>query len=147
VRQRPLDPRRVKTLRSYSVNDIVALYGVHPHTVRLWPKSELAATDDRRPTLVRGLELHHFVRAKRMARKRPCLPGTLYCVKYREPRHPALNMAELRKLSATTGDLQGFCPACESMMHRRVSLARLVAIRDGLDVSPTQQQERLAEGP
>jgi transposase-like protein len=30
VQRRALDPRRVKSLRSYSVNDIVDLFGVHP---------------------------------------------------------------------------------------------------------------------
>jgi hypothetical protein len=145
--RRPLDPRRVKTLRAYSVNDIVDLFGVHPHTVRLWLKSGLAAIDNRRPTLILGTELHRFVTAKRTARKRSCPPGTIYCMKCREPRRPAGNMADLRQLSATTGDLEGICPVCDSMMHRRVSLARLEAIRGGLDLSSTEQQWRLGESP
>jgi hypothetical protein len=120
VRRRALDPRRVKTLRSYTVNDIVNLYGVYPHTVRHWLKSGLTATDRHRPTLVLGIELHRFVSAKRTARKKPCPPGTIYCMKCREPRCPAGDMADLRQLSTTTGDLEGICPACESMMHRRV---------------------------
>jgi hypothetical protein len=146
VRHRPLDPRRVKTLRSYSVNDIVGLYGVHPHTVRIWLKSGLVPIDSRRPTLILGTELHRFVTAKRTARKRSCPPGTIYCMKCREPRRPAGNVADLRHLSPTTGDLQGICPACESMMHRRVNLAGLEAIRGGIDVASTDEQGRIREG-
>lgn len=146
MRRRPLDPRRVKTLRSYTVNEIADLFGIHPHTVRLWLKAGLAAIDGHRPMLILGRELHRFVTAKRAVRKRSCPPGTIYCMKCREPRRPALNMAELRPLSATTGDLQGICPACDCMMHRRVSLLTFETIRGGLDVARTDQQGRIGEG-
>ena len=147
MQNRALDPRRVKTLRSYSVNDIVDLFGMHPHTVRLWLKSGLAALDGHRPTLVLGVELRRFVAAKRATRKRSCPPGTIFCMKCREPRRPAGNMADLRHLSPTTGDLQGICPACTCMMHRRVSLPSFEAIRGGLDVAVTNAEGRLRESP
>lgn len=142
---RPLDPRRVKRLRTYSVNQIVDLFSLHSHTVRNWFKSGLAPMDGRRPALVLGRELHRFLTAKRMARKRPCRPGTIYCVKCREPRRPDGNVADLRLLSATTGDLEAICPACGKMMHRRVSLARLEAVRGGIDIAITDQQGRIRE--
>lgn len=146
VRRRPLDPRRIKTLRSYTVNEIVDLLGVHPHTVRLWLKSGLTSIDARRPTLILGRELHRFITAKRKARRRSCPPGTIFCMKCREPRRPDGNVADLHPLSVTTGDLEGTCTVCDRMMHRRVNLLTFEAIRGGLDVAITDQQGRLAEG-
>jgi hypothetical protein len=143
---RSLDSRRVKKLRSYTVNEISDLLGHHPHTVRNWLHSGLAAIDGRRPTVVRGTELHRFLDAKRTVRKRPCPPGTIYCMKCREPRRPDGNVADLRPLSAGTGNLEGICPACGKMMNRRVSLAHLEAIRGGLDIAITDQQGRIREG-
>jgi hypothetical protein len=143
---RSTDPRRVKKLRSYSVSEISDLLGHHPHTVRNWLHSGLAAIDGRRPTVVRGAELQRFLYAKRNVRKTSCPPGTIYCVKCREPRRPHGNVADLRPLSASTGNLEGICPACGKMMNRRVSLARLEAVRGDLDIAVTDQQGRIREG-
>ena len=141
-----LDPRRVKKLRSYTVNEISNLLGHHPHTVRNWLHSGLTAIDGRRPIVVRGEELQRFLQAKRTVRKRPCPPGTIYCVKCREPRRPDGNVADLRPLSSRTGNLEGICPACGKMMNRCVSLARLETIRGGLDIAVTDPQGRIGEG-
>jgi len=139
--------RLVKELRTYTVAEIAEVLGVHRNTVRHWLKTGLTALADGRPTLVRGAELKRFLAAKRSRRKRPCGPGTIYCMKCREPRRPGGDMAEYHALSATSGDLVGICPDCSSMMYRRVSLSALPQISAGLDVTATQDESRLGERP
>ena len=139
--------RLVKELRTYTVAEIAEVLGTHRNTVRQWLKVGLTALADGRPTLVRGVELRRFLAAKRSRRKRTCPPGTIYCMKCREPRRPGGDMAEYRPLTATSGDLVGICPDCTTMMYRRVSLAALPSISAGLDVTHTQAESRLEECP
>ncbi len=47
-------------------------------------------------------------------------------------------MTELHALTATAGNLIGICPCCESMMYRRVNLAKLEQIRGNLDITVPQ---------
>ncbi len=137
---------RIKRLRTYTVGQIAETLAAHQHTVRLWLTAGLEAIDRKRPTLVRGEELIRFIAAKRAVRKRTCPPGTIFCVKCREPRRPRADMAELRELSTTTGDLSAICPVCHSMMHRRVNLGAMAGVWSGITVITTHPEQRIGEG-
>lgn len=126
--------------------EIAETLAIHRHTVRNWLKAGLAAIDDSRPTLVLGSELKRFLASRRAVRKRRCPPGTIYCVRCREPRRPAGGWVDLRPITATTGDLTGMCPDCEATMFRRVSLASLPAVCADLDVTTTDRESRIGEG-
>jgi len=52
-------------------------------------------------------------------------------------------MAEYQPVTAAFGNLVGICPTCESMMYRRVNLAKLEQVRGKLDVTMPDAQERL----
>ena len=56
-------------------------------------------------------------------------------------------MADCRPSTATLGDLIAICPACETLMHRRVSLAKLGPIRDILDITMLQALPHIVESP
>ena len=128
--------RLAKIHRNYSVPEAARLLGVHRNTVREWIRRGLATTDGRRPLLILGSELAAFLLARRQRNKRPCLPGQMYCVRCRMPREPAGGMAEYQSVTATMGSLVGICPVCETIIYRRVSLAKLAVARGTLDVSP-----------
>jgi hypothetical protein len=134
-RGRRPDYRLAKTHRSYTVEEIADLFGVHENTVRAWLARGLPTIDDVRPALIHGAELRKFLRDERTQRKQPCGPGEMYCVKCRAVQRPALAMAEYVPFSPTSGNLEAICPACERMMNRRVSRAFLEEIAAGLDVS------------
>jgi len=141
------NPRLAKIHRSYTVEEVAGLYGVHKNTVRAWIKDGLPTSDDRRPLLILGKELAAFLQRKREANKRPCRPGQIYCVRCRAPQVPAGGMADYQELTLTSGNLVGICPHCDSMMYRRVSFAKLAEISGDLEVSLPHALQHIDESP
>lgn len=128
------NPRLVKIHRSYSVEDIARLLGVHKNTVRQWIKAGLPTIDQQRPALIQGRDLVDFLTQRRKARKRPCKPGEIYCVRCRQPKAPAGDMADYLPSTSSSGNLVGICPSCDLMIYRRVSYLKLEQVRGKLAV-------------
>jgi hypothetical protein len=139
------NPRLAKIHRSYSVEELARLFGVHKNTVRSWFKHGLKAIDGQRPTMARGEEVRRFLAERRLRGKQPCGPGRIYCLPCRAPKVPALRMAECVTSGDTTGTLRGICPDCGRMIHRRLNLLKLDAVRGDLDVTFAQAEARMAE--
>jgi hypothetical protein len=130
----------VKVHFTYTVEEIAMLFGFHRNTVRDWIKnSGLPKVDDkRRPTLIWGPDLRDFLVRRRQKNKQRCEPGQIYCVGCREAVNPAENMADYRPRTTTSGNLEGLCPACGSLINRVVTLAKLEQVRGKLDIRMTQ---------
>ena len=139
------NPRKAKIHRSYTVEEVAQLYGVHRNTVRAWLKQGLPTCDDKRPLLILGRDLAEFLTAKRTKNKQPCKPGEIYCVGCKLPRVPVMQMADFQPLTPTTGNLIGICPDCERLMYRRVSTARLDVASGNLDVLFVREKEHINE--
>jgi excisionase family DNA binding protein len=130
------NPRLAKMHRSYTVDEIASLFGVHRNTVREWVKRGLPITDDRRPILILGRDVVAFLQARRTKNnKRTCKPGEIYCMRCRAPRAPAGDMADYEPVTATLGNLIAICSECEAMMYRHVSLAKLEQVGGKLDIT------------
>ena len=145
MRKRHPNPRLAKIHRNYSVDEVATLFGIHKNTVREWVKRGLPTNDGRRPMLILGRDLVAFLSARRAKNKRTCLPGEIYCVRCRAPRAPAGEMVDYLPVTATLGNLAAICSTCETMMYRRVSLARLEQVRGNLDITMTQALEHIGE--
>jgi excisionase family DNA binding protein len=130
--------RLAKIHRSYTVEEVAGLFGVHKNTVRAWVKQGLPTNDDRRPMLILGRDLVAFLRARRAKNKRTCQPGEVYCVRCRAPRTPAGDMADYHPVTATLGNLGAICPECNAMMYRRVSVAKLEQVRGKMNITMPQ---------
>ena len=143
--QRLPNPRLAKIHRSYSVEDVSRLFGIHKNTVRNWLRQGLKPIDDQRPTVIRGLELRRFLTDRRIRAKQVCGPGRIYCLPCRAPMVPAGNMAECVASGDTNGVLRGICPDCDRMIYRRVNPQNLNAVVGELEVTVTQAQTRLEE--
>ena len=137
---RRFDCRRVKLHRSYTISELSALVGAHKHTIGRWIAAGLQTTDARRPLLIHGADFHAFMKARAPIKQR-CQPGEFYCLGCRAPRRPALDMADYHPRTALRGSLSGICPECDKMIYRATTLAKLDAIKGGLDVAfPTARR-------
>jgi hypothetical protein len=137
--------RLVKIHRTYTVDEMATLFGVHRNTVREWLRKGLATVDQRRPLLVLGHVLVDFLKARRAANKRPCRPGEIYCVRCREPRPPVGSYAVYQAITPTGGNLVGICPNCSARIFRRVNLTSLAQVAGHLHVGVPEAQQHIDE--
>jgi hypothetical protein len=134
----------VKIHRNYTVDEAARALGVAKITVRRWIKQGLPVLTDQKPMLILGSDLSQFP-AKRKAPSQPCQPFECYCVKCHAPKRPAGDMAEFVPLSPTLGNLRAICPACGTLMHKRMKRAALDPLGAVLDVTFTRAVPRLRE--
>jgi hypothetical protein len=131
-----LNPRRAKIHRSYSIAEAAGLFGVHRNTVRNWIASGLPVVNTSVGLLLLGCELQGFLARKQAARRRKCVPGTLYCLKCREPRRPRSGSVAVAQVTPVSANVAALCETCGTRMHRRASLERLAAA--GFGAAPVQ---------
>jgi DNA-binding transcriptional MerR regulator len=129
------NPNLAKIHRNYTVEEVANLFSVHKNTVRLWVKDGLATNDDKRPTLILGFNLKHYLQLKRNSTKRKCLPFEIYCVRCRLPQLPAENMVDYEPINFRMGRLIGLCPSCNGIINKYFNIAKLEQIQDKLDVT------------
>jgi len=137
--------RRAKIHRSYTVEEVAGLLGVHKNTVRRWIRSGLKPVDHLRPTILRGLEVSAFLQDRKAKGKRPCGPGEIYCFKCRTPRSPDGGFVDLEVVSPTSGRLVGLCPACGTLLFRQVNPAKINNFRGNLEITIRPAQSRLRD--
>ena len=136
-------PNAVKMHYSYSASELAACCAVHKNTVRNWQRGGLEPIDKARPVLFHGETVRAFLGRRKANRRCPCPPGTIYCLKCRQPRRPALGMVEYRPLKPASGDLCAMCETCEAIMHRRVRKADLGRVMPNLAIQIAHGQQRL----
>lgn len=139
--------RLVKIHRTYTVEEMAALFGVHRNSVRRWLQAGLQAIDQARPLLVKGDVLQAFLKLRRSEGKRPCRPGEFYCLRCRAPKRPANSCAVYQPFTFDRGNLLGICETCGAKLNRRVSLARLGRAIGDLRISFPEAQEHIGESP
>ena len=95
--------------------------------------------------LILGHDLSAFVQARRLKNKRTCKPGELYCVRCRAPKFPAADMVEYSPVTEKLGNLIAICPDCNSIMNRRVSLAKIDQVRGKMDITFPQAMRQVVD--
>jgi Helix-turn-helix domain len=137
--------RRLKIHRNYTMKEAASLLGIHKNTLREWRKVGLPSIDDKRPIVILGRELLSFIQARRSGRKRPCLPGQIYCMRCRSPKFPGAGMVEYRPLNERVVNVRAICPDCNSMMHRCVSVAKIGEFTEKADITFPQALRHIGE--
>lgn len=141
------NPRLAKLHRSYTVDEVARLFGVHRNTVRGWFKAGLQTIDHHRPTMVQGRVLRAFLQGRRDRAKRPCAPGTLYCCKCRVPREPTPGSLVFETRVNGAGSLRGLCATCGCQMFRRARAAALADIMPQIPVRIVEAPPHIEERP
>jgi integrase len=139
------NPHLVKIHRSYTIDEVQRALGVHENTARNWAKAGLPLCDDRRPILILGCHLLEFLSGKRKQRRFKCGPGQFPCLRCRVARAPAPGMIDLRPMTSTTGNLVARCSVCETIMYRRVNLARFHLSRGNFQVTLPESLQHIDE--
>jgi excisionase family DNA binding protein len=141
-----LNPRLAKLHRAYTVEEAARLFGAHRNTVRAWIKAGLPTVGGR-PVLIEGRELRAFLERRRAAGKRPCPPGTLYCLKCHVPRPPAPRSVVFEARENSAGSLRAICAACGTRMFQRARQDRLAAVMPGIAVLIVKADAHIPERP
>ena len=139
--------RRVKRLRTYTVQEAARATGATPATVRQWLKTGLESVAGCYPTIIRGIDLIAFLKSRNAGRKRPCGPGRLFCLRCKEPKRPAFDEVEFWPEGDRLGTLKGVCPDCAGWMCRRTSRGRMKAATGDLAISFRCGESRLIGTP
>lgn len=137
---RRVNPRKVKQHYSYTVGELAACLDVHKNTVRHWQGNGLEPFDKTKPVLFDGATVRAFLTARNKARKQPCPPGTIYCLRCRQPRAPAFGMVEFVPITPANGNLRALCESCETLMHRRVRKADIAGVMPDCTIQITDGQ-------
>lgn len=141
------NPQLAKLHRSYTVDEVARLFGVHRNTVRGWVKAGLPTIDGHRPTMIQGRVLRDFLQERRDRAKRPCAPGTLYCCKCREGREPDSGTAVFEAGATGAGILRALCAVCGCRMFRRAHPTNLAAIMPLIAVRIVEAAPHIEERP
>ena len=137
--------RAVKSHESYTVEEAARNQGVAKGTVRRWQKIGLPSLNEKRPCLILGGDLVDFLKGRKRP-KQTCRPEECYCFKCKAPRKAALSDAEYKPITPTNGQLIALCETCTTVMHKRVSLATLEALRGILHVTIKQEAKPIVKG-
>lgn len=137
--------RVVKSHDSYTVEEAARNQGVAKGTVRRWLKAGLPSLHEKRPCLILGGNLVDFLKG----RKKPnqtCKSEECYCFKCKVPRTCAFDEAEYMPITPTNGQLIALCGVCTTLMHKRVSLTTLDALKGILHITIRQPAKPIGKG-
>lgn len=121
MRRRRISASRVKKHRAYTVEELAEATGATEATVRNWVKRGLPALTGQRPMLILGRDVQAFLKGEANGRRRPTQLGEFFCFRCKEPRKPALGIADYVPLSPSHGRLVALCDTCERECSRMVS--------------------------
>lgn len=124
IKRKRYNTRRIKQAKSYDVNEVCELLGVHKNTVRGWVRDEgMKPIDDCRPMLFMGAELQAFLNERQIKKKRKCNFNQIYCFKCRSPQELAGKMADLTFKTDKIAHLAALCAVCLTPLNRNIKPA------------------------
>jgi transcription elongation factor Elf1 len=125
VKRRTYNTRLIRRDFCYRLDEVAELYSLHRQTVRQWLRGGLRRIDDRRPILINGGDLIHFLNARQSKRKQACASDEFYCCRCREPRRAHNNLVSIVIKSNVKLVLSANCSKCGTRVHRFGSVQKL----------------------
>lgn len=137
--------RRIKSHRSYTVDEVARALGVAKGTVRRWLKHDLPCLTDQRPTLILGQDLRDFLDMRRKPKQTLGI-DECRCMSCKAPRRAAFGEVEYRPKNEHSGDIRALCEQCSTVMHKFISVDGLKALKAILAVTEVRAETRLSDG-
>jgi hypothetical protein len=118
---RAYSPRALKSNYSYTLEQIVDLYGMSIATVRRWIRIDgLKRVPGVRPFLVHSSDLKAFLEQRNNARRHPCAQHEVYCFRCRLPRTPQIHTGAVETLPNATTRFQAKCSICGGKIFKAI---------------------------
>ena len=127
--------QKIKSNRSYTVEEAANVLLVGQQTVRAWTKAGLPTLSDRRPILILGSALRKYLKERAVKAKQPIAEDEFYCMSCKAPRKPMGMMVDFVVISDSKGRIVGICDVCEGTCSRIVSRAKLPELSRIFDVA------------
>lgn len=132
----------IKAFRCYTIDEAAEISGVSPRTIHNWSKNGLRLMDSARPVLIRGDDLRNYILAQRQSRKVTTALDEFYCCRCSAARKAAGSFADCA-IVGKRATLTAFCAACETVVSKPVSQARIPEIARTLDLTFTRHEATL----
>jgi len=97
---RRVSAARVKSNRSYTVEEAAGVVGVTEQTIRHWLAQGLPAMTAKRPALILGCALKDYLARQNRRRKKPLGPGQFFCFHCKEARRAAFGLIDYHAKSS-----------------------------------------------
>ena len=137
--KRSYDYQRVRSHRPYTIATLAALYDVDPATVRRWIKHgglDVAIICKKRPIVLQGSLVKAWMKARKTAKKQPCAPNEMYCVRCKAPRQIAPESFHIVQRDAANLTAKGECVTCGAKLRRFGSVANRAALEAAFQKNP-----------
>jgi excisionase family DNA binding protein len=131
------NPNKCKIHRSYTVEEVAELYGVHKRTVRNWTKNGLAFFDGIRPFLILGTDLKLFLINKKKAIKHKFKMSEIYCFRCLTPQKANLETVNFMQQPSGVGRVFMRCSLCDAKVNKFFSWRQLDAIKKEISLEST----------
>jgi len=137
------NPNKVKINRSYSYEELAAVYRVHKNTVATWVINGLPCMKDMRPYLILGVDVKRYLQMQRQERKHKCKLNEFYCMRCKMPTQTAGHLVKYLPLTATKGRLSSFCSVCSGVVNKFTSYANLEKYLQVFDLTKPMDIEHI----
>lgn len=137
------NPNKVKINRSYTYEELAAVFGVHKNTVAAWVNNGLPCMKDMRPYLILGADAKQFLQLQRQSKKQKCKLNEFYCMRCKKPTQPIRNLVEYFPLTATKGRFSGSCSGCGGVVNKFISYASLEKYSQIFDLANPRELEHI----
>lgn len=140
---RPNDWQRVRSHRPYTIRTLATLLEKDPATVRRWINRhglDIAIVSDTRPIILQGSKVKAWMKARQTARRKPCAPNQMFCVRCKESRQIVPNSFHIVQRNQSSLTLKGDCEVCQLTLQRFGSVAHRAALEAAFAQKPSDRQ-------
>ncbi len=132
----------IKSLYTYTLSEAAEVTGVSRRTISNWVADGLPVMDGERPVLIRGDDLHKFIKRQRESRKTKTAPDEFYCVCCKNARKAAEGFADCT-IIGKRATLKAFCAVCESVLSKPIKEAHIPQIAQTLALTIKRHEETI----
>ncbi|MGH1397655.1 MAG: helix-turn-helix domain-containing protein [Alphaproteobacteria bacterium] len=112
---------RIRYWDVYGIDDVCAVFNMHPQTVRKWIKNGLKTIDNGKPSLIYGNDLIVFLKKKNTKNKCETAFHELFCLKCQDARPIYQNKIAVTQKTQIL-NVCGVCRTCKAKMYQSYKL-------------------------